>query len=66
MGRTSDWGKLCDPGKEVFLGRLPGARQTQTSDSGGGGFPETPPDHQPGGVVGDGLGSSRGQSQPGG
>ena len=59
--------KLCDTGREVFLDRLPGAGQTQTSDfGGGGGFPETPPDHQPGGAVRGGFGSSRGQSRPGG
>lgn len=50
----------------MFLDRLPGAGQTQTSDFGGGGFPEAPPDHQPGGAVRVGFGSSRGQSRPGG
>ena len=65
MGRTNEWGKLCDPGREVFLDRLLGVVQTQTSDFGGGGFPETPPDHQPGGRRGGGeFGSSRGQSEP--
>lgn len=51
MGRTN--GEACGYQREVFLLDSQ-AGQTQTSDFGGG-FPETTPDHQPGGAVRGGF-----------